>query len=562
MNNISKLEQLTNFNTTDKVELGVKLASILNSSQIADLLTAAKQYREIHGTYLITMNSALVPYANKNDFLKVYTGSESFDLNKAECREVKHIISEFIVGPVITTMSESISKLCEYGLNNCNNDPKTVIRNIRCSVDILFDIVKAVRPISALRYNVEYKSLDVELGMVSDVMEDYNRVDESIQKKVVDDAIQRLKHHSGWSLMARPLILTLLKLNMSASNYKNYTNLDIDTVIKGMCTNMQNKLDVNDMGIVEDIFATCAVVKKQEDIGLYIINKSEDISVNKIQDISVCDGQDAVLNSGLIKSLSMLNLRLYNAYYKLANRMDAFIMSRRKGYNVYESTDMHGMTVFISYNKACGTWGILCTDNENATVIVNIVDGDEPIHKTIKNLQCTDPRQFDISDKITVGRYEVINESETTGMGFSEFTKLIEGIDIDSEGNVKLSLPRNATYMDMYSSLHRMIVNIDPVNNREDLKIVLANMFQLIDETEQEMRKYANKSKEKKYRDAEKARMFLMNDFKTHLKVVQKYEPEFNFPKYYSDNGYDVRVYQVKHDSILGIKKLFKAIML
>jgi hypothetical protein len=59
-----------------------------------------------------------------------------------------------------------------------------------------------------------------------------------------------------------------------------------------------------------------------------------------------------------------------------------------------------------------------------------------------------------------------------------------------------------------------------------------------------------------------KARMFAINDVKSTLKIIHSHEPKFNFMKFYTDNKYDKKIYTVTNQTILGIKNLFRMIML
>lgn len=132
-----------------------------------------------------------------------------------------------------------------------------------------------------------------------------------------------------------------------------------------------------------------------------------------------------------------------------------------------------------------------------------------------------------------------------------------------TEEGIHIALDRNKTYMDKYASLHRMIPKeSEDRQNIELLKIIAAEMFQLIDACEQSMHKRGRTKVSKKYKDAEKARMFLINDFKRLHKRILRAESNFNFAEYYRENDYTTKTYKITTESLIYIKNLLQRVLL
>ena len=110
--------------------------------------------------------------------------------------------------------------------------------------------------------------------------------------------------------------------------------------------------------------------------------------------------------------------------------------------------------------------------------------------------------------------------------------------------------------MDEYAENHKLLVENWKNKNYEAVKQNLCFVFALISIME--------RSKEFKNKDKEvmKARAFALNDFKSYLTKLQKMEPEFNFVEYYNNTNYDKHIIDIPKTSIVGLKKLFKTIMM
>ena len=138
-----------------------------------------------------------------------------------------------------------------------------------------------------------------------------------------------------------------------------------------------------------------------------------------------------------------------------------------------------------------------------------------------------------------------------------------EGIHITKDGSVSWDISHSKNYMDKYSECHKMLVANDKVGNTESMKQNLAFMFSLITVIENKyMYDYKMDKNSNEYKDAIKARAFAMNDFKTYYKKLNQKEKNFDFSKYYTENGYDKSIYTLTTDTIKGIKKLLRTILI
>lgn len=131
-----------------------------------------------------------------------------------------------------------------------------------------------------------------------------------------------------------------------------------------------------------------------------------------------------------------------------------------------------------------------------------------------------------------------------------------EAFAVNEDGDIKITISPKNSYMDSYSSNHKMLVENWKNKNYEAMKKNLAYVFALILTIE---RSDEYKSKDPK---AIKARAFAINDFKTYLKHLQSVEPDFDFVEYYGASDYDKKIINIPRTTISGIKKLVRTILL
>lgn len=141
--------------------------------------------------------------------------------------------------------------------------------------------------------------------------------------------------------------------------------------------------------------------------------------------------------------------------------------------------------------------------------------------------------------------------------------KAMKNIKINSEGDIKIKLTGNESYMDLYDKTHKMIKLNKDVENIEGLKENMAFLFMIISdiETNYIRNKEVNKNSNE-YKDAIKARGFAINELKQTMRIVTKHDKKFNFMKYYEEKNFDNNSLTVDKNTIKGLTMLFKTIIL
>ena len=158
---------------------------------------------------------------------------------------------------------------------------------------------------------------------------------------------------------------------------------------------------------------------------------------------------------------------------------------------------------------------------------------------------------------------DVVSENCNFYSSQIDLNKITEGLEISSDGDIKITLNPKKSFMDEYAENHKLLISNYKNKNYEGMKQNLAFLFALINFIEREyIYNKKRKIKPEKIKDAEKARMFALNDFKKYLKELQRVEPTFDFTSYYMNSGFDKIIINIKTDSIVGIKKMLKKIIL
>jgi hypothetical protein len=259
----------------------------------------------------------------------------------------------------------------------------------------------------------------------------------------------------------------------------------------------------------------------------------------------------SMLEGGLIKR----NIKLYNKNYSLEldskdilafkelNLFDRLYVG--KGYggdNVYYGVTKDKLYLLGKTNKLGGL------------VLIKLYDNGECLKPL--NLIVRDKNDFDKTDRLKSIKINIIPSSN------NNLEALTEGITIDKDGGIKFTFKPRKSYMDEYAENHKLLVENFKARNYEAMKTNLAFLFALINDIERNVI-YSKKpvSLEKK-RDAEKARMFAINDFKTYLKEIQKVEPSFDFTKYYEESDFGKLTIRFSKDELIGLKRLFQTIIL
>lgn len=131
----------------------------------------------------------------------------------------------------------------------------------------------------------------------------------------------------------------------------------------------------------------------------------------------------------------------------------------------------------------------------------------------------------------------------------------VESLNIDKDGNIKISIDKKEEYMDLYEQNHKLLVVAKETDNLDMMKKGVATAYALIKVLEHDQAYKKDKKKEK-------ARMFLINDFKTYLKYILAKEPTFDFASYYASQEYDKYIIEITPETISGIKSVVRALLI
>lgn len=170
---------------------------------------------------------------------------------------------------------------------------------------------------------------------------------------------------------------------------------------------------------------------------------------------------------------------------------------------------------------------------------------------------------FDYSIKLKSIKF-VYNRAKRSVQAERELDTLTEGFYIDNQGNMKFKFKPKKTYMDEYAENHKILIANSKAKNYEAMKPNLAFLFALINQIERDVihAKEPNRLTHDFIENARKARTFAINDFKTYMKEVQKYDPKFDFTKYYEESDYGKFIVTIDKDELVGIKKLVRVLLL
>ena len=161
-------------------------------------------------------------------------------------------------------------------------------------------------------------------------------------------------------------------------------------------------------------------------------------------------------------------------------------------------------------------------------------------------------------NKIMVNKLSLNNKQTTKKDINHEIVKsLTEGLTIDKHGNIKVSLGVKKSYMDLYSENHMLLAESWKNKNYEGVKQNLASAFALINAIER------NDKFKKGDRKLIKARAFLINDFKTYMKLLQEEFPDFDFVQYYTSrkNKYESLIIDIPKETIIGVRNLVNTLL-
>lgn len=212
---------------------------------------------------------------------------------------------------------------------------------------------------------------------------------------------------------------------------------------------------------------------------------------------------------------------------------------------LFKNTDIKNVSMGHFKNEIC--W--YAVDHEKVFYVFKSNDGERFVlveidHNILLNLINSLHIDIDVIDNNT--QYITINKN----------VKLIEGININKDGDIKIIIDKKKSYMDLYSEIHRTLHMEYKNKNLEGMKSNVALMFALINTIEHD------KKFKKQDPSLIKARAFAMNDFKTYLNHIYEAEPDFVFIDYYRNTDLGKKVFNIPSESIVGIKKLFRTILM
>lgn len=153
---------------------------------------------------------------------------------------------------------------------------------------------------------------------------------------------------------------------------------------------------------------------------------------------------------------------------------------------------------------------------------------------------------------------KVINESGVIDLDsfiLSEARKA--NFEINNNGDILLTNP----FVDFdaeYMNSHKLLMQYDKARNIEGMKYELARLYYMNYILEKKL--YHNKFLNNKEKNM-KTRARVLNDFNKYLKILLKYEPDFNFGEYYEQSPFYPHTVEVKQSTIKGIKDIFNYIL-
>jgi len=255
-------------------------------------------------------------------------------------------------------------------------------------------------------------------------------------------------------------------------------------------------------------------------------------------------------------SLNPKFIKYYDKNYTLKlDDTDLLFINKLKDIftGIYNSTDINGDIIYYGIGE--NRLYLLAKNKIDSNEIILIKLYGSSVEININSLVTGDVRDLKTMDMKIV----YINKQ---GLDNQYNNKILtEGISIEETGDIKFSFKPKKSYMDDYSENHKLLIENFKSKNYEAMKHNLAYLFALINSIERDVIYKKKNINSEKLKDAQKARAFAINDFKTYLKEIQKNEKDFDFTKYFENGGYDTFVYNINTKSILGVKKLFQIIM-
>jgi len=301
-------------------------------------------------------------------------------------------------------------------------------------------------------------------------------------------------------------------------------------------------------------------VKNQLENELYIINKSikmeitniENIDIQNIPDENIQKKIDTLQNMYTMITKDKLNYILSNNYTYELSQVDIVRLCKTEyidNVKYMHFRDRDGYFL-VGYNKNTMYIPAKLKDIENTykpeevQCVFKLIEVDDSVFTYLMN-----------NDNLFKAKIINLRFANPVQVQYNTET-LTEGLSINENGDIKITINPKKSYMTEYAEAHRILIENYKNKNYEAMKQNVAFMFLLISIIERDKR-YKNREPE-----IVKARAFAINDFKTYLSYIQKNDPKFNFEQYYKDAELDKFIVNIPKETILGIKNLLKTILM
>lgn len=366
--------------------------------------------------------------------------------------------------------------------------------------------------------------------------------------------INLLNYHNNDAYVSQRILLSLciLRINLKYSEYNDF--LQNENFIK----QLENSKGRNSEDFIDEVFGSLTI----EDLPLTvkIIERQREEIENGIDTIKKCikviEPQIPHLKYLLYdESTDILLYQSLSYLEKIFNRENTNV------FNLKEILESKSLTFSLTNDDlfklnyvADSDESVKCfylTDNENNEVYF-LVKG-EQLYIVVKSLN---ERSGLFLLRISIDN-EIIRFSDLHEIS-EEYPKvehgdLTEGLTIDDNGEVKLSL-RRINYMDEYVDIHSKMKKSIESSNWEEVKYLLACEFMLIDRIDSEDN--SNKS----YQEIS-TRQNLMVDFRSSLRALNENVANFNFTDYYQSCETLQNIVSLDTDSS-KVGMLFRKIMI
>lgn len=257
-------------------------------------------------------------------------------------------------------------------------------------------------------------------------------------------------------------------------------------------------------------------------------------------------------------SVQPKNIQQYGDYSLTLKDSDLLIFSKYPIIKyIYPSKDKYGDTFYFGVNEK--ELYILGSTKEPGKVIMIRLYG--PPEGEIR--EARNALIYTNKETLSPIKIQTVTLNKPDPVKKEDLAHLTEGISIDKDGKLSFIFSPKKSFMDEYSENHKLLDMNYKNGNYEGMKRNLAFSFALINTIERDIMYNKNsKATDEIKKDAMKARSFAINDFKTYMKYLNAKEKNFDFTKYYEELGIDKYLISVTPDAIMGIKKLFRAVML